>query len=349
MSSITRSMVIVSFQFRVSPARSGLMSASPKGRLSGSCQGSRLQRHGAGVARQAVEGRAMVAGKAFQLVQRIGGVEGLGVQLQRRRRREAAGAADRLLLQRGGVRRAVGAQEEALAARGGGLATSAWRCTFLLEHRQAVVVRAQAASEQRIAVEQQVVRGDGGRGGALIGRGHVVGRVLRGDVLEHHLQFRKVAPQRLHHALDEHRLAVEDVDLGVGHLAMHQQQQALVLHRLQRAVGLADVGDAGVAVGRGAGRVQLERHHAGGLGAQDLGARGLVGQVQRHQRRERQLGRQRVEDALVVFQRLRHGRGHRRLQVGHHDGTAELARGEGQHRLAARHRRAGAGASRRGA
>jgi hypothetical protein len=38
---------------------------------------------GAGVARQAVEGRAVVAGKAFQLVQRAGGVEGLGIQLQR--------------------------------------------------------------------------------------------------------------------------------------------------------------------------------------------------------------------------------------------------------------------------
>jgi hypothetical protein len=53
-------------------------------------------------------------------------------------------------------------------------------------------------------------------------------------VLEHHLQLGKVAPQRLHHALDEHRLAVEQVDRRVGHLAVHQQQQALALHRLQR-------------------------------------------------------------------------------------------------------------------
>jgi hypothetical protein len=57
-------------------------------------------------------------------------------------------------------------------------------------------------------------------------RRHVLRRLARGDVLEHHLQRREVAPQRLHHAVDEHRLAVEQVDLGVGHLAVHQQQQA---------------------------------------------------------------------------------------------------------------------------
>jgi hypothetical protein len=133
---------------------------------------------------------------------------------------------------------------------------------------------------------------------------------------------REVAPQRLHHAVDEHRLAVEHVDLGVGHLAVHQQQQAVALHRLQRGVGLADVGDAGVAVGGGAGRVELERHHAGRL-ARGISSGAVVGQVQRHQRREVGCRPAARQDALAVGQRLRGG-GDRRLQVGHDDGTAEL-------------------------
>ena len=70
---------------------------------------------------------------------------------------------------------------------------------------------------------------------------------------------REVAPQRDQHAVDEHRLAVEQVDLGIGHLAVHQQQQAVALHRFERRVGLAHVGHAGIAVGGRAGRVELDR------------------------------------------------------------------------------------------
>jgi len=59
------------------------------------------------------------AGEAFQPVQRAGGFESGGVQLQRGVGGVAAGAAAGVLLELRRVRRAVGAQEEARAAAGG--------------------------------------------------------------------------------------------------------------------------------------------------------------------------------------------------------------------------------------
>ena len=47
----------------------------------------------------------------------------------------------------------------------------------------------------------------------------------------------KSAQQRRQHALDEHRLAVEDVDRRIGDLAMHQQRQAERFHARQRRRG----------------------------------------------------------------------------------------------------------------
>jgi hypothetical protein len=45
-------------------------------------------------------------------------------------------------------------------------------------------------------------------------------------VLEHDLQVAAPREQRAQVPVDEHRLAVEDVDLRVGDLAVHQQRQA---------------------------------------------------------------------------------------------------------------------------
>jgi hypothetical protein len=53
--------------------------------------------------------------------------------------------------------------------------------------------------------------------------------------------------------------------------------------------------------------------------------RRVVGQVQRHQRRESQSRRDGGENALAVGGGLR-GRRHRRLQVGHDDGAGKLPR-----------------------
>ena len=60
-----------------------------------------------------------------------------------------------------------------------------------------------------------------------------IGGLGGGDMLEHDLQRGEIAHQRGEHALDEHRLAVEDVDLAVGHFAMDQQRHADPLHRLE--------------------------------------------------------------------------------------------------------------------
>ena len=55
--------------------------------------------------------------------------------------------------------------------------------TLALENGQAVVVRADAASEEVVALQEQVVRGDGG--GQIVGGGlYVGGAVFGGDVFQ---------------------------------------------------------------------------------------------------------------------------------------------------------------------
>ena len=67
-----------------------------------------------------------------------------------------------------------------------------------------------------------------------------IGGVGGGDMLEAPI-FRpgKSRDQRREHAVDEHRLAVEDVDLGIGHLAVDEQRHADPLHRLERGTDAA--------------------------------------------------------------------------------------------------------------
>ena len=101
------------------------------------------------------------------------------------------------------------------------------------------------------------------------------------DVLEHDAQARKPLRQRLQHPIDEAWLALEHVHGRVGHLAMHQQDQAELLHALQHAASCADVGHAGIGVGGGAGRIELDAvHEPAGLARVDLLRSGDIGQIQ---------------------------------------------------------------------
>ena len=133
----------------------------------------------------------MEAGKAFQLIQSTRSLEGGGVQLQRGVRRVAAGAAAGVFFQVRGVWGAVGAQEEFVAAAGGHL-HQRLAVLFALEHGQAVVVRADAAGKDGVAVEQQVLRRDGGTDKA-VGLAHVVGGFFGGDVFEDDFQLGEIA------------------------------------------------------------------------------------------------------------------------------------------------------------
>ena len=194
-----------------------------------------------------------------------------------------------------------------------------------LEDRRAVVVRIDAALEQRVAIEQQVMGGDRGRG-PVCGLADEVDRVARGDVFEDHAQAGKTLTQGQQIALDEDALAVEDVDRRVGDLAMQQQRNIVLLHRLDHRIDPGKLAHAILRIGRRTGRVVLDRKDAAtGLGPRDLLDRRRFGQVQGHQRLEAPAAGQAVEDALPVGFGLGHG-GHRRLQVRHHDRPGEAAR-----------------------
>ena len=170
--------------------------------------------------------------------------------------------------------------------------------------------------------------GDGG-GGQVAALAHEVHAFRGGDVLEHDTQRREPFANVVQVAVDEHPLAVEDVDFRLGHLAVHQERQIVLFQCLVEMVNARRVGDAAVRVGGGPGRVQLEGMHKRALRRPfDLLHRGFVGQIEHHQRLEIHARRNRRQDALAVGLGQRHG-GHRRRQVGHHDGAAEHPRGGG--------------------
>ena len=196
-------------------------------------------------------------------------------------------------------------------------------------------MRANPALEYFIAVEKQVLRGDGGPD---IGRRsrHVLHGLARRDVLEHHLEKRQALNQRHQCALDEYLLAIEYIDRRVGDLAMHQERNPKLGHRFKRFHRLGQIGDTRVRIGRRPRRVVLERLYKAGIGnAPDLVRRRVVGEVQSHERFKRRSVRHRGENAFAVRRRLGH-RAHRGFEVWHDDGAAELAHGGGQDRAQGR-------------
>ena len=185
-------------------------------------------------------------------------------------------------------------------------------------------MRADAAGKNGVAVVEQMMRRDGG-GGVGVAAGDEVGGFFGGDVFKDDFQLRKVAPQGLQHAVDKHRFTVENINLTIRHLAMHQQQNAVLLHGFKRGVNAAHIRYASITIGGGTSGIELGCGQASSLGGGDFCGRQGVGQIQSHQRFKVGLGGQGRQDAFFVGQRLRH-RGHGWLQIGHDDGAGKLRR-----------------------
>ncbi len=226
------------------------------------------------------------------------------------------------------VRRAVGTEEEARVVAGCGF-EQRLAVPFTLQYGQAVVVRTDAALEDRIAVHQQVLRrdrrGDAGPRGA-----DEIHCRRRRDVLEDDLEPGHALDYACQHVVDERVLAIEYVHRRVGHLAMHLQHEAEFGHGFERGPGILDRGHACVRMRRGARRIKLGADdEAAGACTADLFWRCAIRQVKRHQRFEARSIRKRRQDArTVIGQPLR--RRHRRLQVRHHERTREAGGRERQ-------------------
>ena len=159
------------------------------------------------------------------------------------------------------------------------------------------------------------------------------GAGLRGDMLQDHAQAGKLFHPSRQPAIDEHRFAVENVDVGTDLLAVHEKRHVDLLHALQHAGDIPIIGDAGRRIGCGVRRVKLHPcEHAVAETALHIVGVGVVGEVASHQRLKARPRRQRRLDPLAVGHRVARG-AHRRRQVRHQDGAAEILGGVRQHGL----------------
>src|SRR5260370_707097 len=107
-------------------------------------------------------------------------------------------------------------------------------------------------------------------------------------------------------ALDEHPFPVENVDVGIHHLAMHQEGHVDLLHAFQHAVDVFEVGDARGRIRGCVGGIELDPgEHAFAEAALDVIRIGVVAQIAGHQRREGRTRRTRGARALPIGSSIR--------------------------------------------
>ena len=133
------------------------------------------------------------------------------------------------------------------------------------------------------------------------------------------------------HAVDEDGLAVEDVDLAVGDLAVGAKRQADFGHSVEYRGDIVEVGHAAGGVGGSARRVEFDRVD------QSIRMRAgyivwvcVLGQVEGHQRGEIRAFGQGRHDAVAVGGGLGAG-DHRGHEIWHDDGAGKVAGAMGQH------------------
>src|SRR5712671_2521544 len=235
------------------------------------------------VDRELVVTRTIERREGFKLVERAFFLENLGVALDRDRRVDQARNAVECKFPRDRVRRRIGAEEIARLPRSRGLAQG--RAVLRgFDHRHAIHVGLEPPAEPVGPGERHVI----GRDGAAhlwSGTADEIDAVPGRQVFQDHAQARKLACPLREVALDEHGLAIENVDLGIDVFPVHQERHVDLFHAFQYAHDFAVVGDAGGRIGGGIRRIKLHaREHLFAKTALDVVGVGVVGEVAGHER-----------------------------------------------------------------
>ena len=117
---------------------------------------------------------------------------------------------------------------------------------FAFGNRQTVIVRAYAACQNMVAVDDQVMSGDGRRQIAACIGANIVYRIGGCDMFHDHAKLRYAFAKRVKHPLDEHGFAIKNVDVRIGDFAVHAQGQADLRHALQYALHIVEIADPGL-------------------------------------------------------------------------------------------------------
>jgi hypothetical protein len=109
----------------------------------------------------------------------------------------------------------------------------------------------------------------GSDGGCDIGRSRAdeLYRLRCGDMFQHNFQCGKTGGERVEYPLDENCLAVKNINLAIGYLAMYQEWYSGFLHGSEGVIEQAQIGYARVGVGGGPGRIELHGLHKSAFGA----------------------------------------------------------------------------------
>ncbi len=159
-----------------------------------------------------------MAGKTFQFVECACIFKGFGIKFDRGKRGVAAGATTGGFFFVFGVRSRIGSQKEFRAATGSGF-DQRLLVGAAFQNRQTVIMRANTTGEHVVAIVEQVMCGDGRRniGG---GGGNKFRSIGGGNVLQHHLQRRKVAHYLAKSAIQKYFFAIKNINRTVGHFAV---------------------------------------------------------------------------------------------------------------------------------
>mmetsp|Transcript_13444 Transcript_13444/g.37134 ORF Transcript_13444/g.37134 Transcript_13444/m.37134 type:complete len:205 (-) Transcript_13444:393-1007(-) len=195
-----------------------------------------------------------------------------------------------------------------------------------LENGQTIQVWANSSHQHVIAIVQQVMTRYRRLDAVWCFIHDVVHCLFCTDVLHCHLQCGKCVDQGLDNFFNKQWLSIKNVNFRIGHLRMNTEHHVTVLKSLQRWVTLLNIRYSKLRVGSGTSWIILDAHNPGLLCLVDFFGRGVVGQIQDHDRFKLftiAVGRHGLLNVRLVFESLFRG-GEGRHEIRHEETPMEL-------------------------